>query len=288
MAQHQILLERFVLDDASAAVLDNPTTLWVHSDTPYSLPEPLASKSEYLLTRRLGRKTMTNETTLSLNARPASVGALCSTSAYYRDQIVTHEQPDQVIRHPDVSGLWLDADGELLELNVSQFPNNLGSSVLLICRGSHVVIGRRSEASLISPGTWDVTSSGSFRLPDRGMYSSARDVVVGEALRELSEETQLVSERIVGAVVAAFTRDLRRGGHPDVHVLARSDARAAELHAADDLVDMAVLGPVRSRHELAEVLRSCDNASANVQLWSALAALSAPHLDTAFNTLLWS
>lgn len=271
MQKRHLLLGRYLLDDKAAAVLDDPMTPWLHSDKIYTLPSPLDSEAQNLVAARTSGSTWADEMNLSVVSNPAALRELRTVSARYTDQLATHEQPDSLRLRTDVAPLWLDSAGSLLDLGVSMFPNPLGGTLLLICGDNRVVLGQRSPQSIVEPGCWHTTASGSFRAADSVTRpASAHDLVISESLRELHEEMGVSPSMVKVARVAAFTRDFGRGGKPDAHILARTNLASGEIRPAGDMQDATSTGPITSASALAQFIDSMLYRSPELTLWAAM------------------
>lgn len=129
---------------------------------------------------------------------------------------------DQTLRE------YLHSDGRLEELNDSPLANNLGVNMLLFTSDGSLVLQIRSKSVAFRTGELCSSASGTISLTDVLTDTTLRDMPkLREAFEELGVKKSDVPKDQISLL--AITRELIRGGEPEMFIFAKMNLSEKEL-----------------------------------------------------------
>lgn len=224
----------------------------VDSHSPlYTLPRTIKSKAECLLAlHRQKDRRMFDSATIRLNrVEPDAAGVTFVVSkAHYFDYVATNYSIDARLDDWDASLRdMVHAPGRLDTLETSSLANHIGLGALLFTVDNFVILPVRSHRGVniwqgeISPSVSGATSytRDIHRLKDGDIAGW----IAGEAIEELNLEGNHIEAH--GVHLLGVTRELLRGGKPELFFFARLTITRAEVErrfaTAPDRVENAEL-----------------------------------------------
>jgi hypothetical protein len=234
-----------------------------------------------------------NELNVRLVGVDAGAGSCVLTvqDVAYEDYVRTNLLLDAKAS-PDEASLRevIHRSGKLEVLRESPLANNLGVNALIFTADGSLITQRRSREVLVRPGEYCPSASGTVSASD--VPDEPASLASIALLREASEEIGLPMVRQPAVTVLGITRELIRGGQPELFIacvvdLSRADVsarslRARDRHERDELLffDFGVFGntaPIAAesdRRAFAELLDRYIQqfeSRMSVPLWTALA-----------------
>jgi len=161
----------------------------------------------------------------------------------YKWYVHTNLVLDAKIGKSDTLREYLHSDGKLEKLSESPLANNLGINILLFTADGSLIIKKRKKVAL-RRGELDPSVSGTICLTD--LPISLITFAQMPHLREALEELGIVSSRVSHVFLLGLTRELIRGGEPELFLSARTNLTenqvkncwksARDKHEAKDLM----------------------------------------------------
>lgn len=224
-----------LLDNTSGNMGPRDVSL-VPAGATFSLTAELQAATEQILrlqrrSIKLRRRTLWNETLLRLAdvCRAGNQVKLFVQGVTYEDNLRTNLSMDAPPRHhsPTLRQRY-HAGGELEALKDSHFANPFGINFLLFSSDGQLLIQERSRKVVVRPGEFAPSSSGDFTLTD---VPSTEPISFAEVpkLRETFEELGLRIEDVEDINFLGITRELQRGGKPEMFCSASTTLSEGQL-----------------------------------------------------------
>lgn len=138
----------------------------------------------------------------------------------YKWYVHTNLVLDAKIGKSDTLREYLHSDGKLEKLSESPLANNLGINILLFTADGSLIMKKRKRVAF-RVNELDPSASGTICLADLSTSPITLDKM--PHLREALEELGIVSGRISQTFLLGITRELIRGGQPEIFMFARTD-----------------------------------------------------------------
>lgn len=138
----------------------------------------------------------------------------------YKWYVHTNLVLDAKIGKSDTLREYLHSNGKLEKLSKSSLANNLGINILLFTADGSLIMKKRKRVAF-RVGELDPSASGTICSADLPTPPITLDKM--PHLREALEELGIVSGHISQTFLLGFTRELIRGGEPEIFIFARTN-----------------------------------------------------------------
>lgn len=230
----------FIVEVPGNAEIALANISFVSDESEFSLDPELQARTDvafrqYRQYLRWRRRRWHNGRLLRLRSIDGSVDnsvVLRTGVTSYEDVCRTHMCLDvRESKHASTLREFLHPNGALCSLPTSRMANALGVNFLLFTADEKLIVSRRSNSVAVSPGLIGPSVGGDFEAIDT---TSDGRLVMSRLLREPFEEIGLRPDKLVDGslVFLGLTRELARGGKPDVYFRARTTMSENELRGS--------------------------------------------------------
>lgn len=231
----QLLLPQILIFDNTKSQLDLKDIYFIHEGSTFQLPQIIKGITEEAYNRKVKllrtKKQYRNEKNLRLKSIQIDKATLNVEDVYYKDYIHTNMVLDfkknghQTLRNTIHKG-------KLEKLEESVLANHLGINILLFTIDNKLILLKRSKRTALMQGQL-CSVSGAFNATGVLNNSINTPVPFSQLLsflyREAVEEIGVKAENIFDLVVLGITRELIRGGKPELFTVAKVSSTELEV-----------------------------------------------------------
>jgi len=237
-------LPQVVIFDNSIEGIPNSNISVSKESTSFKIPKDIKAKTEdafcaYMKMLKWRRRTYHNDNNVRLIDLRASTGrvALTVQDVEYESYVRTNLVLDRKINHHESTLRKLvHGNGNLEPMSESPLANNLGVNILIFTIDGQLIVQKRSNNVIVRPNEYCPSASGTVMsgdIPNQGATLSEISLI-----READEELGYRAASGGDIFLLGVTRELIRGGEPELFLVSKSDLSASEinsryLHARD-------------------------------------------------------
>ena len=237
-------LPQVTIFDNSIEAIPNSKISVSKASTSFVIPKEIKAKTEeafsaYMKMLKWRRRTYHNDNNVRLTDLAVSAGRATLTvqDVEYENYVRTNLVLDRKISHHESTlRKLIHGNGNLEPLSKSPLANNLGVNILVFTVDGQLVVQKRSNSVIVRPNEYCPSASGtvmSADIPTQGTTLSGISLI-----READEELGYRAANAGDIFLLGVTRELIRGGEPELFLVSKSDLSASEmrsryLHARD-------------------------------------------------------